>query len=461
MGSKNGGVVNRRLRVVGLAIVGLVLGCIPASADGVATTSTTSNAPGVLINGTNVNLYVPYSTDNSLKMGAVVKVIESASGVLPKTMRLGAAYTNACAASPATGIAICSTAFGKPNIIRPPKNKVAAFKSGLTKNNLIHFTGGSCATCGVAIDDDLGLAVVSTSKGYLPVQLSPLKTQPIIATGSDVISGNFGYDPVDHLILSPNYRLLNFKTFESENPDYQILRMSDGVAFNLADAGDFFNAKGECTTSSGGATQRDALPDSGAYDPTTRIAYGTFRSPADCVPDLVEDVAMLDLNQMTFNSDGTWSTPGKQIQTLSEMTNLANGITGIAIVPGQHLALVADRFELSGGGGGFGALSLPTTSGSGIPAMQDWVQAEMPSDPAGKPWTMSFEPNGLTAYASPNSGKGMGVIINRTRTFAAVIDIAALLAAQRQSGTQHTVSGSVDLVGNGIVRFVNIQPNKS
>ena len=93
--------------------------------------------------------------------------------------------------------------------------------------------------------------------------------------------------------------------------------------------------------------------------------------------------------------------------------------------------------------------------------MQDWVQAEMPSDPAGKPWQMSFEPNGLTAYASPNSGKGMGVIINRSRTYAAVIDIAALLAAPRQSGTQHTVSGSVDLVGTGIVRFVNIQPNKS
>jgi hypothetical protein len=306
----------------------------------------------------------------------------------------------------------------------------------------------------------LGLAIVATSKGYLPVQLSPLKLQPMVSTNDDVISGNFGYDPVDHLILSPNYRLLNFKTFESENPDYQILRMADGKAFTLSDAGDFFNATGECTTSTGGKTQRDALPDSGAYDTTTQIAYGTFRSPADCVPDLVEDIAMLDLSQATFNPDGTWSTPGKQIQTLSEMTNLANGITGIAIVPGQHLALVADRFELSGGGGGFGALSLPTTSGSGIPAMEDWVQAQMPSDPSGKPWAMSFEPNGLTAYASPNSGKGMGVIINRSRTYAAVIDIAALLAAARQNGTMHTLSSSVQLVSDGIVRFVDIRPGK-
>jgi hypothetical protein len=431
----------------------------PASADGTAATSTTSNAPGVLISGTNVSLYVPYSTDNSLKMGTALKVIESAPGApATKTVRLSTGYANACAASPATGIAVCSTAFGSSNLIKPPKNKVVGFKTGATK--LIHFTGGSCATCGVAIDDELGQAVVATSKGYLPVQLSPLKLQPILATGNDVISGNFGYDPVDHLILSPNYRLLNFKTFESEDPDYQILRMRDGAAFTLSDADEFFNAQGECTKGSGGTTQRDALPDSGAYDTTTQIAYGTFRSPADCVPDLVEDIALLDLSQATYNPDGTWTTPGKQIQTLSEMTNLENGITGIAIVPGQHLALVADRFELSGGGGGFGALSLPTTSGSGIPAMQDWVQAQMPNDPSGKPWTMSYEPNGLTAYASPNSGKGTGVIINRARTYAAVIDIAALLAAPRQGGTFHTLSGAVQLVNDGIVRFVDIRPGK-
>ena len=463
--------MNRELRVICAAVATFFLLGGYAAADGAGSTSTTSNAPGVLVSGDNVSLFVPNSTDNSLKMGAVLKIIESATGVLPKTVRLGTGYANACAASPATGIAVCSTAFGNPNIIRPPKNKVAGFMSGASK--LIHFTGGSCATCGVVIDVNLLLpstpngaggvptAVIATSKGYLPVQLSPLKLQPIISTGNDVISGNFGYDPVDHLILSPNYRLLNFKTFESQNPDYQILRISDGAAFTLADAGDFFNTRGKCDTNSGGTTQRDALPDSGAYDPTTQIAYGTFRSPADCSSDVVEDIALLDLSQATFNSmDGTWSTPGKQIQTLSEMSNLRNGITGIAIVPGQHLAILADRFELFGGAGGFGALSLPTTSGSGNPAIQDWVQAQMPNDPSGKPWAMSYEPNGLTAYASPNTGAGMGVIINRTRTYAAVIDVAGLLAGQRQNGTQHTLSSSVDLVANGIVRFVDIRPGK-
>ena len=413
----------------------------------------------MLVSGTDVSLYVPYASDNSLKTGTALKVIESAS-TAPKTVVLNTGFSNSCAPSPATSIAMCSGLFGSSYIIRPPSNKVGGFKTGVTQR--IHFTGGDCADCGVAIDDTLGLAIISTSQGYLPVALSPFKLQPIISTNGEAISGGFGYDPVNHRILSPNYQILNLKHFQSGTPHYQIIDMSDGTAFDLADNNEFFNSAGTCTTNTGGTTQRDALPDSGAYDIETGIAYGTFRSPSDCVgANAVEDIALFDLTQATFDSgNGTWATSGKQVQTLSEMTNLSNGITGIAIVPGASLAIVADRSEATIGGAGFGALSLPTTSGSGIPSIQDWVQANMPNDPLGKAWTMPFMPNGVTAYASPNSGKGMGVIVNRTRTFAAVVDIAALLAAPRQAGTEHTVSGSEDLVGSGIVRFVDIRKGK-
>ena len=61
----------------------------------------------------------------------------------------------------------------------------------------------------------------------------------------------------------------------------------------------------------------------------------------------------------------------------------------------------------------------------------------------------------------PQHGKGMGVIINRTRTYAAVIDIAALLAAPAAiRHSMHTVSSSAQLVTDGIVRFVDIRPDK-
>lgn len=456
-------IVNRAHMAVCAAIATVFVSAGYAQAA-VITTKTTSNAPGVLVSGTTVSLYVPYASDNSLRTGSIVKVIEAASGVtIPKTVSLKTGYVNSCAASPATGIAVCSGDFGSSFFIRPPKNSVGGFKTDITR--LIHFTGGDCANCGVIIDDDFTpsnpTAIISTSKGYLPVELVPFQLGTIISTNDDVISGDFGYDPVNHRILSPNYTIESIKTFKTENPDYQIIEVGSGTptAFDLTDKTSFFNSTGTCVTNSGGTTQRDALPDSGAYDINTGIAYGTFRSPSDCVgANTVEDLALFDLTQASFNSNaGTWTDADKQIQVLTEMTNLSNGLTGIAIPPGLSMAIVADRRERSGGGG-FGALSLPTTSGSGIPALKDWVQAEMPSDPTGKPWQMTFMPNGLTAYTSPNNGKGYGVIVNRAHAFAAVVDIEMLLSAPRQTGTMHTLSSSVELVSSGIVRFVDIRP---
>lgn len=465
-------IVSRGLRIIGAAIAaGFFLSAMASAAD--ITTSTTSNAPAVLIDGISVLLFVPDSTDNSLRMGSMLKQLEPLPTIMipaPKTIVLKTGYTDSCAASPANNEVVCANLFGSASVVGVTSGlgstglKVTGFKTGVTER--IHFTGGDCANCGVAIDDGLTggpTAFIATSKGYLPVQLAPFAVQTIIPTNGEAISGQFGYDPVNHRILSPNYALLNLKHFNSGPPHYQIIDVSTGAAFDLSDAGSFFNANGMCNTVSGGMTQRDSLPDSGAYDVNTGIAYGTFRSPSDCISaDTVEDIALFDLTQATFDSsNGTWSDPGKQIQSLPEMTDLSNGITGIAIVPDQSLAIVADRREASGGGGGFGALSLPTTSGSGVPAIQDWVQAELPSDPSGKPWLMSYMPNGITAYVSPNDSKAYGVIINKTRTYAAVVDIAALLGASRQTGTMHTLSSAVNLVTSSIVRFVDIRPGKS
>ena len=451
-------VVNRARRIILSAIAVLCFTGGYAFAIPLPITSTTANAPGVLINGTTVSLYIPYSSDDSLRFRAALKVIEAApSATIPKTVVLKTGFVNECAPDPSTGIALCSGDFGSSYTIAGATNTVTGFRSGATK--LIHFTGGDCANCGVAIDDDLGgvpTAILSTSKGYLPVGLSPFKVNSFFSTADDVISGQFGYDPINHRILSPNYTITSIRNFKSQNPDYQIIDATTGTAFDLSDKTDFFNNNGTCTTNSGGTTQRDALPDSGAYDIVTRIAYGTFRSPADCTgANTVTDVALFDLTQAAFGST-TWSDTGKQIQTLAEMGNLTNGITGIAIPPALHMAIVADRHEKFGGSTGFGALSLPTTSGSGVPAVQDWVQATMPNDPSKRVWQMSNEPNGLTAYVSPNNAKGYGVILNRTRTYAAIVDIAALLAATRSGA--HTISSSTDLITPGIVRFVDIRP---
>src|SRR5277367_4997279 len=56
VGSSDGGIVNRGVRIFLATVAVLMIAGAPAFADGITTTSTTSNAPGVLISGTDVSL---------------------------------------------------------------------------------------------------------------------------------------------------------------------------------------------------------------------------------------------------------------------------------------------------------------------------------------------------------------------------------------------------------------------
>ena len=435
-------------------------------------TATTSNGPAVLVSGTTVSVVVPEGSDNSLKGGAVEAVVEQATGTLPSSVNLKIGYGNSCAGSQATGITACSALLASSYLIAPPTpptRKITGFRTGARK--FIHFTGGDCVNCGSAIDDGLNLAIFSTSIGYLPVQLSPFELEPLISTNAAVISGNFGYDPINHRIISPSYQLLSLRNFSTGNRHFQIIdaNTTGGQVYELTDNPNVqppvtgFYDQGTCTNTSGVNIQRDGLPDSGAYDTVTGIAYVTFRSPSACRgANTVEDIGLADLTQASFDSfNNVWSDPAKQVQTLTEMTNLGNGITGIAIVPGQSYAIVDDQRETSFGNLGFGALQLPSTSGSGTPSIPDWVAANMPArDPSNKIWQMAFMPNGVAAYTSPNSGKAIGVLVNRTRTYVALVDIVALLNANRMAGTQHTIDPTINLVNSGIITYVSLRPHK-
>jgi hypothetical protein len=441
---------------------------------------TTANAPAVLIADGGVTVFVPFGDDTTRKSKVAAAEIEPPTlgpaitpGKLPRLLPTGS--VNSCAASGAQQILLCAGEFGPMSEFRLPSLK----KSGFTtrQHKLARFTGGGCVNCGVALDDQLEMAFVSTAKGYVPVQLSPRKVLPVISTNGEAPSGNFGYDPVNHRIYSPNYLITDPKHFTSGPPHFQLIDVatSTPTVFELGDDNDFFHPTNAfCTGSDTVQHGRDTLPDSGAIDTVTNIAYVTFRSPSDCNNgNQSVDIGLLDMTQAQFtpasnNMPASWTTPAKQIVTLSELAKLpdsslgyfANGITGISIVSPLHMAIIADRRELSGGTTGFGALLLPATSGSGTPNIADYVQAQMPNDPDGNSWTMSDEPNGVVGYLSPTSGKAMGIVMNGARTYVAVVDLAALLSATRQSGTQHTVATSVDLLNSGIVRFVKLRPSK-
>src|SRR5207248_335474 len=113
--------------------------------------------------------------------------------------------------------------------------------------------------------------------------------------------------------------------------------------------------------------------DSAAEDCTTGIALAAdeYRS----------SLYITDLTQKTSTpgSPGTWTAPQKFV-SLPEFSNFSQGIAGIAVAPGTHLAIVASEFT----GNQFGVVQLPATSGSGTPAIVDYVAAVLPNTPDGQ-----------------------------------------------------------------------------
>ena len=151
--------------------------------------------------------------------------------------------------------------------------------------------------------------------------------------------------------------------------------------------------------------------DSSGEDCTTGIALAPKEFSAPSI------VFIADLTQATFTpgSPGTWTAPS-QNQSLSE-SFLSAGASGIAVAQGTHTGLVAGEF----GGNTLTAIALPVASGSGIPAITDWVTCGI----AG--FSNGFDPHTVTAYQSPNGGDAIGVLANGGATSLAVVDLTKML----------------------------------
>jgi hypothetical protein len=191
--------------------------------------------------------------------------------------------------------------------------------------------------------------------------------------------------------------------------------------------------------------------DSAAIDCSTGIALGTAEFTTEII---VADTSKASFTAGTAGANGTWTAPA-QLQNFPDFSNFTAGMTGVAIAPDAHLALVEDEFGTTA----FGALQLPATSGTGTPAVTDWVSANMPDDPTGAAWEMPLDPHGLTAYVSPTTKVAYGLLINLQRTYIAKIDIAKLLAAPRTTTGGHIIEPTYDLVANGVVTFIKMLGN--
>jgi hypothetical protein len=389
-------------------------------------------------------------------------VVEISGGTLPAPTIIATDRVNTCAPA-ASGETLCSGASGTFDVIAPGGNSATTTSAQVTTEN--YYTAGGCVVCGAAVDNLLNLGILATGDGFKTLDLNTNELSAAIPANNEPVPPVFGYDPTMHRILSANYHVTNLSTFASSSPKFQIfdLTASPVQVYDLPNSVSFFEPAGHtCTGTSGNTSTRDTLPETTAIDTSTQIAYVTFHTPSACFGNAPEDIALFDLKQATFTAGsptGTWNTAGKQIETLSEV-NFGGGIQGLSIVSNTHLALMGDQ----GTSSVFGVLRLPSSSGSGVPAVQDWVVGRIPRDPSGAAWTQWRQPDGVASYQSPNTGHSMGVMMNNGvngsgqnigPTYLAIIDLDAALAASRSSA--HTLSSSVNVLSSGIVRFVQVQ----
>jgi hypothetical protein len=199
------------------------------------------------------------------------------------------------------------------------------------------------------------------------------------------------------------------------------------------------------------------VPDSAAEDCLTGIALASNESS--------NVLYIADLTQAIFSS-GSWTAPGtaQTSVTIPEFPTTSapniSGITGMAVAPGSHLAIIAGEnggnaigvLRLTPGGSeSVNCLPVPFTFPSGACAIADYAVASLPN------WQQGAGPHGVTAYKSPNDGQFYALLANASPpTSVAVIDLQALITAPRTNPINnplgpHTVDPNFV---NNAVRFV-------
>jgi hypothetical protein len=392
--------------------------CVPSGAMGVDVNAATSE----------VSVYAPAGEWGSATTGVFLVPVESGgtigSGVTRATIATPNSV-NSCSVNSDTGVIICSA--NNTDVYLINRSTLTAFKLTSAGSGTQHFTGGSCTNCNALADPVtnygiVGISLAGGSAGYQFFNLSTGASAGVASvpgtTGGSLLSESPAIEPTKHWIISPN-----------ENQDFQIL--------NFSGAGVFRYAK-RSTLLSG--TDLDG----GAIDCTTDIAVSG--------DEFNNRVFITDLSQAVFTpgaggNPGTWDAPA-QMQNTPGLLGITT--TGVAIAPSGHVGIMQEEF----GGNNFAAFSLPATSGTGTPALTDWVAATVPTQPDKLGWQNTDDPHGLTAYTSPTTTRPMGVLLNFARTYIAVIDINKLMAAPRSGA--HTVSGSYNLVTNGVLTFVAV-----
>jgi hypothetical protein len=388
-----------------------------------------SSSLSVLVQGANVTSYVPKGNWGSAATGVSVVNIEGSS--ITPTKITTPRVVNSCASNPTTGTTVC-TANNTDVYLLSGTTLGTTLTSG--GSGTIGFSGGSCTNCGVAMDAVHNKAVIGLSVAAAPgfqfLNLATSTFEPAFASAAHTISE----DP----LIDPTRNTLGLNTTTGNANGALLLSASESNNYEIVDV----------TTSTSPASYEHGTGapgemDSSGEDCSTGIALAPreFTSPSV--------VYIADLTQATYTagSPGSWSVPatGQQNQTLSE-SFLAAGSSGIAVAQGTHSGVVSGEF----GGNTLTAIALPSTSGSGTPAITDWVTCGIAGFSNGN------DPHTVTAYKSPASGDAVALLANGGASTVAVVDLTMML---NPTIVPRTVGGhgcSAGTLPSTVVSFVSV-----
>ena len=395
-----------------------------------------SSSLGVLVQGKNVTSYVPNGNwENSVTGVALVQI--EGTGITP-TLIPTANPVNSCSSNSGTGQTVCVANNTDVYLINGPTLTSTLTSGG---SGFAGFSGGDCTNCGVTFNATTNQAAISMSTasgpGFQFLDFSgatPTFEAPFASPAHDVTE-DIAIDPTRNFLLSP-----------SEDNDYEIVNITSTTApafFENSPTGII----GEF--------------DSAAEDCSTGIALSSEEG--------TENLFIADLTQATFtpgSPDGTWTAPSQSVD-FPEFTTFGAGTCGIAVAGPTHIAIATGEF----GGNGFGAVQLPSTSGSGTPSFPDYVECTLPNTPDGVAWSQGDDPHTVTAYVSPNSGDAIALLANlefnsvtdvEGPTYIAVVDLTKMLnqtivpRITNGEPTAHTCDPTVSLQSAGVLTYVAV-----
>ena len=178
-----------------------------------------SSSLTVLVTGRNVVGYVPKGNWSVTPTTGISVVNIEGSSVIPTKISTPR-VVNSCASNPLTGQTVCTANNTDVYLLTGTTLSKTLTSAG---SGIIHFSGGSCTNCGVAIDAIHNKAAIGLSVAGVPgfqfLNLGTSLFEPAFASPSRGISEDPLFDPTRNLLLSPtesnNFEIIDVTTSTS------------------------------------------------------------------------------------------------------------------------------------------------------------------------------------------------------------------------------------------------------